>query len=396
MGCRGSKQSIVEPTFDLKRKQSGKLYSLNNTISKQEESSQSQDALAESNGGGNETSTLNVKKARSKCNLYSSIIAASIKDQDRFITVPELLPNIFFTGVFDGHGQNGAMFAERAATSFAQLLRNKMTWMKEFNATNDITIDETLKNKATKEFTAVFEEIQREFTSEYEKEVQKPLEKARKAMEKSEGIKLPMSLPMLGGTTATIIMVAGDLLFVAWVGDSRAVMCHVLTDSVTNVNSIQSIDLTVDHNIESNEKERERAIKCGGAIAGRHIAVDDAEGMLQVTRSLGDVPHHSNNIVSCIPEVNIFKLATLEHPFVVLASDGIWHHRSSNEVCQQMYEKMHGMVVESGGIDLTGDQLLEACQDYEQTLIDWVATNSAHVDDVVMSTFTVDGFNWGV
>ena len=59
----------------------------------------------------------------------------------------------------------------------------------------------------------------------------------------------------LTGSTATVIMIKHDDLYVANLGDSRAIAC------VQGVNK----SLTVDHNT-SNAKERERVIAMGGNI----------------------------------------------------------------------------------------------------------------------------------
>ena len=406
MGCRNSKERGVEPSFDIVRHNSGKLHALNSpsVTSKESLDSDSDNNNLPTTSAGGESSSSNRRQNIGCLELFSGSIAASVKDQDRFITVPELLPNVFFTGVFDGHGQSGALFAERAAKLFARLLHSKISWMqdiaqsKETKNTEDL---EKLRVKALKDLSSVFSDIQKIFTAEYERDVKAPLEKARKAMEKSEGISLPLSLPMIGGTTATIILVAGDLLFVAWVGDSRAVVgCVVESETGSMDDVIESVNLTVDHNVEANESERNRAIGAGGAVAGRYIAVDGAEGMLQVTRSLGDVPHHTNNIVSSVPEVRVLKLSPSKNPFVVLASDGIWHHRSSTQVIKELYTNLTEVVRKNESersnetAGMTDEQLLGTCQDYELKLIEWVKQNSAQNDDIVMSVFTVRGYPW--
>jgi serine/threonine protein phosphatase PrpC len=46
-------------------------------------------------------------------------------------------------------------------------------------------------------------------------------------MEHEQGFSIPRSLPMTGGTTATTAIVFKKYLSLAWVGDSRAVLCAV-------------------------------------------------------------------------------------------------------------------------------------------------------------------------
>ena len=381
MGCLQSKQP---PSFQIVRQTSG--------VTTRRASVSSVSSLP-SSPSQTEVSTSEYAANTNGVDLYTGVTASAKKDQDRFITIPELFPNVFFTAVFDGHGQNGAVFAERAAKACARLVQSKMAWLDKIPTSTTPMTALDLQTKATSDFTTIFGEIQHEFKTEYEKEVKGPLEKARKAMEKSEGMSLPMSLPMIGGTTATVVLVVDRFLLVAWVGDSRAVMCHVEGGSPPN---ITAVDLTEDHNVESNEKERARAVASGGALAGRHIAVDGAEGMLQTLRTLGDVPHHSNDIVSAVPEVRVLELSPIFNPFVVLASDGIWHHRSSTRVCEEMFEKLMSSLEEEEHEtkELTCHDLLKVCQIYESDLKGWVKSTDAPGDDIVMSAFTVSGFNW--
>ena len=58
--------------------------------------------------------------------LYCGAITAASKDQDRFVMVPDLLPGVFYSGVFDGHAQDGGSFAERAAVALPKMLSHKL------------------------------------------------------------------------------------------------------------------------------------------------------------------------------------------------------------------------------------------------------------------------------
>jgi serine/threonine protein phosphatase PrpC len=411
MGCKISKKKVQQVSFV--RKVSGKHTDdvverkRKNTLTSSTTSKYSTENSSENSKKSNSslTSTLN-KKNSSVCLYNASTADSNKKDQDRFITVPNILENVFFTAVFDGHGQNGAIFAERAGMECVRLIQKKMKWLQDFSDSSEQLSVQSIHNltvRATTAFTAVFADVQKNFTTEYNKEVKIPLERERTKLEKLEGIDLPVSLPMLGGTTATIVLVVGSLLLTCWVGDSRAVLCRVVEESNENnerssegnkigQNTVTAIDLTIDHNVESNEKEKYRAIAAGGAIAGRHVAVDGADGMLQTLRSLGDVPHHTNDIVSSVPEINITQLNPNENPFVVLASDGIWHHRTSNEVVQNIFNELNKIVYNGKMLDI--DDLSHVCRSYEYDLNDWVKANSKYTDDIVMSIFTINGFDW--
>ena len=137
--------------------------------------------------------------------MYCGTIAAASKDQDRFITVTDMLPGVFFTGVFDGHAQHGGEFAERAAMGLPKLLASRLEWFAAARNSiehklatssennDDHDSDSSLiacKTRITKDIETVFVNFQAMLTKEYDEQVKNPLEKARKQMEKSEGIKL--------------------------------------------------------------------------------------------------------------------------------------------------------------------------------------------------------------
>ena len=91
------------------------------------------------------------------------------------------------------------------------------------------------------------------------------------------------------------------------------------------------VALTKDHNIENNEEERERvSLQKGAFVLEKHLGVDGAEGMVQVTRSLGDVPFHKNGIVTADPECMELEL-TVNDMFVLMASDGVWSVMEEDE-----------------------------------------------------------------
>ena len=149
MGCSASKTSVVQPTVEIVRTKSGSLGT--NKIERKNSE------VAADNAGTSETSYTTSKRRNGSICLYNAATADSnTKDQDRFITLPELFPNVFFTGVFDGHGQNGAVFAERAGTECARLLRQKMAWLQEVPHRPEQhtaqTID-ALKTRATVDLT---------------------------------------------------------------------------------------------------------------------------------------------------------------------------------------------------------------------------------------------------
>ena len=124
------------------------------------------------------------------------------------------------------------------------------------------------------------------------------------------------------GSTATVAVKLPDQLFVANIGDSRAILCS---------DSGFLRQLTVDHN-PSNDDELKRILEAGGEVAsaGGVLRV----GGLAVSRSFGDSkvegviskPHtDSVNISAECPDNSAC--------FAILATDGLWDVVSNGDAC---------------------------------------------------------------
>eukprot|EP00002_Diphylleia_rotans_P024482 TRINITY_DN4836_c0_g1_i1.p1 TRINITY_DN4836_c0_g1~~TRINITY_DN4836_c0_g1_i1.p1 ORF type:complete len:387 (+),score=88.69 TRINITY_DN4836_c0_g1_i1:62-1222(+) len=120
-----------------------------------------------------------------------------------------------------------------------------------------------------------------------------------------------------GGTTATVAVIAGSELVVAWVGDSRAVMC---CDGRST-----AVQLTNDHR-PTRDDERARVERAGGSIhKGTTWRVD---GILALTRAIGDSSF--KDYVVAIPEVKSAELLPGDQ-FLIIATDGLWDVYSNQE-----------------------------------------------------------------
>ncbi|KAJ1436016.1 Serine/threonine-protein kinase, active site [Sesbania bispinosa] len=120
------------------------------------------------------------------------------------------------------------------------------------------------------------------------------------------------------GCTAITALVVRNKLFVANIGDCRAILCR----------AGNPIALSKDH-VASSLQERERVTRHGGHV---HWQVDTWRvGLpaLQVTRSIGD--DDLKPAVTAEPEITETTLCE-EDEFLVMASDGLWDVISSMEV----------------------------------------------------------------
>lgn len=217
-------------------------------------------------------------------------------------------PNLHFFGVFDGHGQFGAQCANFVRDKLVDLL----------------SADTELADDPVKAYNSAFLAV-------------------NSLLHKSE-IDDSMS-----GTTAITVLVTGDTLFVANVGDSRAVM------GVFEDDRLVAEELSHDQT-PFRKDEYERVRLCGARV----LTVDQVEGVKDpgiqswgdeendegdpprlwmqdamypgtaFTRSVGDSTAESIGVIA-VPEVSKVKISP-RHLFFVIASDGIFEFLSSQAV----------------------------------------------------------------
>ncbi|KAK3003417.1 hypothetical protein RJ639_018682 [Escallonia herrerae] len=153
----------------------------------------------------------------------------------------------------------------------------------------------------------------------------------------------------MSGTTAITILVRGKMLYVANSGDSRAVIAERRAEGVV------AVDLSIDQT-PFRLDELERVKLCGARV----LTLDQIEGLKNpdvqcwgteegddgdpprlwvqngmypgtaFTRSIGDSIAETIGVVAN-PEIVVFEL-TQDHPFFVIASDGVFEFLSSQAV----------------------------------------------------------------
>jgi serine/threonine protein phosphatase PrpC len=142
----------------------------------------------------------------------------------------------------------------------------------------------------------------------------------------------------LSGSTGVVGVIRGDKLYMANVGDSRAVFGMGI-DSTDSKKCIAK-DVTIDHKPDLPEEQkrinevggRVFAIKFDDGIDGPPrvwLSYADLPG-LAMSRSLGDTIAKEAGVVS---EPDLFEVTlTKQHKFLILATDGLWEFMSSQEV----------------------------------------------------------------
>lgn len=158
------------------------------------------------------------------------------------------------------------------------------------------------------------------------------------------------------GTTATCMWMDGSELFVAWAGDSRAIMGRR-----NEIGEVETVDLTWDQKpARVDEKKRVRA--AGGRVTRwkknmgpqRVWLPDEWMPGLAMTRSIGDTVLSPFGVFPT-PEVTVTRLST-EESFVVAASDGVWEFMSSEEVGDFVARaRVNGSCAESAARELVNE-----------------------------------------
>ncbi|KAF8392499.1 hypothetical protein HHK36_022841 [Tetracentron sinense] len=232
------------------------------------------------------------------------------ENQDSFCIRTQIQgnPNLHFFGVFDGHGHFGNQCSKFVSDRLVEILSNDPTLLddpiKAYNSAC-LTTNSELRNSEIND--------------------------------------------SMSGTTAITVLVYGDTLFVANVGDSRAVI------ALKSGNSVIAEDLSYDHTPFRND-ESERVKLCGARVLSLAQVYGSEDPDIRTwgdeesechdpprlwvqnehypgtafTRSLGDSIAEEIGVIA-VPEVSMVRL-TPDDLFFVVASDGVFQFLSSQDV----------------------------------------------------------------
>jgi serine/threonine protein phosphatase PrpC len=149
--------------------------------------------------------------------------------------------------------------------------------------------------------------------------------------------------------------VVGKMLYVANVGDSRAVI--VMSDSGGGGSGYKALRLSYDHRAED-EGEQRRIKDAGGFITKARVL-----GILAVSRSFGD--HGMKDFVTADPYVTATDLlacapdGSKDCPFLILACDGVWDVLSDQEAADLVLLKFKEKGPFEGAAKLLVDTAIE-------------------------------------
>lgn len=232
-------------------------------------------------------------------------------------------------GVFDGHGEHGHFSSELCNDVLPKLLlralaSGSLCGVAESGDTNpqDAAEDAVEWREAAINSFLQAHSLLEDVTLQY----------LQNATVGSKDSQMPLLDARASGTTATVVLFAGDQSLVAHTGDSRAVLGTRPRGSLEAAWRV--IDLTQDHKPEL-PGERARIERAGAQIivsgqppnqVQRVYTPQQPWPMINMTRSLGDLHAHSQGL-SAEAEVNVFQRLfdpVTEEAVLLVCSDGVW------------------------------------------------------------------------
>lgn len=232
-------------------------------------------------------------------------------------------------GIFDGHGGN--QVAEFVRDHFVKELVSCENFKNEkySEALEDTfkKMDELMKTKSGEE----------ELKSHVEQPKNDDSEEER--FEPYGDIIAEEGYAGLCGCTACVVLLVGDYIYCANAGDSRCVVSK----------SGKPLEMSIDHK-PSNPDEEKRIKEAGG-----HVFWDRVNGMLNVSRALGDLTYKNSTDldeneqqVTCVPGVKRTKIDK-DVEFLVIACDGIWDCGKNEDIINYIHktQKKEGDVFSS-------------------------------------------------
>jgi serine/threonine protein phosphatase PrpC len=150
------------------------------------------------------------------------------------------------------------------------------------------------------------------------------------------------------GTTANILLIRGNYLYLANVGDSLAVLYK----------DKQAIRLNQEHKT-SLQSEYARINNSGARIINNRV-----EGRLNLTRALGDLSFKENKnlkyfdqAVTAYPEITKMKI-TKDMDFIVMGCDGVWDCVDVQKFCEHISMKLRSGVKKCDMLPGLFDQII--------------------------------------
>lgn len=137
---------------------------------------------------------------------------------------------------------------------------------------------------------------------------------------------LPKQMAMHSGSTALVILKQQNTVYVANVGDCRAIMN----------NFDKAVSLTEDHK-PGNKSEYDRIIALGGSVTKDPNGVPRVNGTLALSRAIGDL--YLSPFVSWVPDIYRIELRDSNN-YIIAASDGLWDVFENQEIVNLVHNRL--------------------------------------------------------
>lgn len=146
---------------------------------------------------------------------------------------------------------------------------------------------------------------------------------------------LPAQIGQIAGSTALIVLESKEELYVANIGDCRALINR----------GAEALQITIDHkpNLKS---EYDRIIAAGGFVATDPMGTPRVNGNLALSRSFGDT--YLAPSVTWTPDVFHYLLFPECH-YIFVASDGVYDAVQNNEIVDIVNEELSKQVKSVSG-----------------------------------------------
>ncbi|XP_076832994.1 integrin-linked kinase-associated serine/threonine phosphatase 2C [Brachyhypopomus gauderio] len=242
-----------------------------------------------------------------------------LPDLSSCMQLPAQVSRLSYFAVFDGHG--GARASQYAAENLHHTLISKFPKGEVEN------LDKLVRKCLLDSFRQTDEDFLKKASS------QKPAWK--------------------DGSTATCVLFVDDVLYVASLGDSRAVLCR-LAEGDGEERRV-ALALSIEHNPTIYE-ERMRIQRAGGNVREGRVL-----GVLEVSRSIGDGQYKRCGVIST-PYLRRCQLSHKDK-FVMLACDGLFKVFSAEEAVLFVSKLLQDESVErKDGQSLEEGRYEAACQ----------------------------------
>ncbi|XP_061137518.1 integrin-linked kinase-associated serine/threonine phosphatase 2C isoform X2 [Syngnathus typhle] len=233
--------------------------------------------------------------------------------------LPAQISGASYFAVFDGHG------GTRASRFAAEHLHHILA--KNFPRVESENLDKLIKKCLVDTFRQTDEDFLKKASS------QKPAWK--------------------DGSTATCMLVLDDVVYVANLGDSKAVMCRMEEEEGEAPEGRQRRPTTLALSREHNPiiyEERMRIQRAGGTVREGRVL-----GVLEVSRSIGDGQYKRCGVIST-PDLRRCQL-TANDRFIILACDGLFKVFSADEAVRFVLD-----VLQDSKLTDKEEQYEAACQ----------------------------------